>query len=163
MNRNLGRALLVFSCMALASCAQLYPFHYTDLVSAPLEIGPEWSEIHCPLAVDSSLPLKMLYLRLTKGDKVPDFHDKAIVRRDGERVTLQAEVVTADGRTFALTEWQQLGIITERGGSYVRVTGPGLPRTMKVTTFRLRSSAPVTFQEVLWTDARIPGDPVARY
>ena len=151
-------ALVTAGLLALAACAQLYPFRYTELTQGPFTVGPEWTEIQCPGGIETSLPKKQLFLRLQRKATVPDYREKVVVVGD-QRIHVEAEVVGADQRVYALSEWKQLSVIAGRGGINVTLTHPDFPRTLRITTVRLRSSSPVTFDEVLWTSSREPGPP----
>ncbi len=148
--------------LALGACAQIYPFLYTDLSLEPITIGPEWTEIHYPESIVTTLPDKVLFLRLERKARVPNFHDKVVVR-EGERIELYAEVVDASGKSWPLPVWNQNSYLAPRlaSGPYMTLTSEALPKKLLLTTVRLRSSVPLQVDEVVWTSSRNPGPPVS--
>lgn len=160
MGAILYRALFGVSLLALTSCATLYPFDYYVLRDGPVPIGLEWTEIHCTDAVETTLPEKELWLLLPQPLDVPDYRDRvAVFRQDGKRVEIYAEIVDSDRKVYPLPVWMTRGMIygRPRAGTYMRLSSRDLPRTIRLTTVRLRSSYPITLSEVLWTAGRTPG------
>src|SRR5262245_5584680 len=124
----------------------------------PVPIGPEWTEIYCPQPVETTARFQALLLMIPVGSDVPNVHDKEIVFFDGKRVELFAEIVDVEGRVYPLPEWQ---VRTEIRGlnqpaedgrlyPYIPLTTEELPLTVRFNTVRLRSSAPIVLQDVVW-------------
>ncbi len=156
------RGLLVAALLASAACAALYPVDYYVLRDGPISIGEEWTEFHCPDVIKTTRPDKELWLLLPQPLDVPDYRDKvAVYRKTGERVEIFAEIVDADGKVYPMPIWTQRGIMAGRSreGTYMRLLSDDLPRTLRLTTVRLRSSRPVNLSEVLWVDSRGPAPP----
>jgi hypothetical protein len=156
------RGALAVSLLALISCAMLYPVDYYVLRDSPVPIGPQWTELHCPEVIYTGRSDKELWLLLPQALDVPNYHDKVVVyRKTGERVEIFAEIVDADGKAFPMSVWSQRGILAgrPREGTYMRLLGDALPRTVHLSTVRLRSSHPIVLSEVLWIDARNPKPP----
>ena len=151
------RVFLGASFLALTACATLFPFDYYVIRNGPIPIGLEWTEIHCPHVIETTLPEKELWL-LSRQLTVPDYRDKvAVFSMKGERVEIYAEVVDSEGKVYPLPNWMTRADIAGRSGTYMRFTSLKLPRTFRLTAVRLRSSYPITLSEVLWTAGRTPG------
>ncbi len=160
MGATFYRVLFGVSLLALTSCATFYPFDYYVLREGPVPIDPEWTEIHCTDVVKTTLPEKELWLLLPQPLDVPDYRDRvAVSSQDGKRVEIYAEIVDSDGKVYPLPVWMTRAMIAgrPREGTYMRLSSRDLPRTLRLTTVRLRSSSPITLSEVLWTAGRSPG------
>lgn len=160
--RLLFRGLLAAALVASTACATLYPFDYYVLRDGPISIGEQWTEISCPEVITSTRPDKELWLLLPQPLDVPDYRDKvAVFRKSGERVEIFAEIVDADGKVYPMPNWTQRGFIAgrPREGTYMRLLSDDLPRTIRFTKVRLRSSRPIDLSELLWIDSRGPAPP----
>lgn len=150
--------------LASTACATLDHFQYWEVGKGPFPVGPEWTEIHCPDPIAATGQNQRLYLLTPVGSDVPNFHDKVIVfDKDGKRVELHAEVIDTEGRVYPLTKWRSLtslGLpIQSVGGRmyyYIQLTSNDLPTMFRFNTIRLRSSAPLVLQDVLWASSLIP-------
>lgn len=151
-----------FTAALLAACAVTHPFDYYVVREGPIPIGPDWTVVQCPEVIESGRPDKELWLLLPQALDVPDYRDEvAVHRRTGERVAIFAEAVDANGASYPMAAWAQRGSITgrPREGTYLRLLSNELPRTLRLSAVRLRSSKPVELTEILWIDARTPGPP----
>jgi len=144
--------------LALAACAAVDNLQTWRIRMGPVPIGPEWTEIHCPEPVEATARYQALLLMIPVGSDVPNFHHKEIVFADGKRVALFAEIVDVEGRVYPLPKWQQRTIIRGRNQPaedgrlypYIPLTTETLPLTVRFKTVRLRSSAPIVLQDVIW-------------
>lgn len=157
------RPMIGFTAALLTACTAMYPFDYYVLREGPIFIGTDWTELRCPEVIESARADKELWLLLPQALDVPDYRDEvAVHRRTGERVAIFAEAVDSKGKTYPMGVWTQRGSIAgrPREGTYLRLLSNELPRTLRLSAVRLRSSQPVELSEVLWIDARTPGPPV---
>ena len=76
----------------------------------------------------------------------------AVFRSDGRSVEIHAEIVDAEGAVYPLPYWMTRAAIAgrPREGTYMRLTSVDLPRTVRLATVRLRSSAPLTLSQVIY-------------
>lgn len=159
----LYRVFLSASVLAFSACATLDNFQYWEVRKGPIPVGPEWTEVHCPDPI-AATGHQRLYLLIPVGSHVPNFHDKVIVfDKDGKRVALYAEIIDTEGRVYPLTQWRGLTdfkrsiqIVDGWSYPYIKLTSKDLPLTLRFNTIRLRSSAPLVLQDILWASSLLP-------
>jgi hypothetical protein len=76
-------------------------FDYQELISTPINLGPEWTEIAPPASIADRRRQSSLFLELPEGCQAPDFEQ--VICQDGRSFSIEAVAVADDGTIFPLT------------------------------------------------------------
>lgn len=139
--------LRLFVLLTLAACGPK-----ERLISGPLQLGPEWTEIRPDPPLESSRVRQIVSISIPFGLDVSDY---SLTTTDGKPLKVEVEVIDDRGETWPHSlhmrgaPWVGFGVVTERMPKEIPVPYY-LPPDRTYPVVRIRSNPPVAAQGVRW-------------